>query len=58
MRKALLNSPSKSQTGPAIRGDEATMKRHLLAMAEHPSWQDLYEKMSEDIQDFYYKKSE
>jgi predicted short-subunit dehydrogenase-like oxidoreductase (DUF2520 family) len=48
-------NPSDIQTGPAIRGDEQTMKKHveLLNNAEK---KDLYERISKSIQDRYREK--
>lgn len=39
-------SPNEAQTGPAIRGDQAVMKRHLEALAHTPELQSLYEQIS------------
>ena len=47
--KALMDSPLRMQTGPAARGDLDTVIRHLALLNEHPHWQDLYRKMSVDI---------
>lgn len=49
LAKALLESPARMQTGPAIRGDSDTIQRHLALLAEHPDWRDLYQKLSENI---------
>ncbi len=49
MNKALSASPATVQTGPAQRGDEATMQRQLDALTEHPAWHTIYEAMSESI---------
>lgn len=34
--------PREMQTGPAIRGDQATMDKHLKALGNHPELKDLY----------------
>ena len=49
-RKA-MESPSAAavQTGPARRGDLLTQQRHLELLAQHPQWQELYRKISNDI---------
>lgn len=49
-RKA-MDSPSAAavQTGPARRGDLPTQQRHLDLLAQHPQWQELYRKISNDI---------
>lgn len=48
--KAVIDSPALMQTGPARRGDQDTMNRHLELLQNHPMWQDIYRKVSEDIQ--------
>lgn len=47
--KAISDSPAIMQTGPAVRGDEDTIGRHLKQLENHPAWQELYEKMSASI---------
>lgn len=49
LAKALLDSPAKMQTGPAIRGDMDTMLRHLDWLQAHPAWRDLYLGLSSSI---------
>jgi predicted short-subunit dehydrogenase-like oxidoreductase (DUF2520 family) len=49
LAKALQNPPARMQTGPAIRGDSATIKRHLALLEAHLDWQELYRKISESI---------
>jgi predicted short-subunit dehydrogenase-like oxidoreductase (DUF2520 family) len=49
LAKALADSPAKMQTGPAIRGDEATMQRHLELLKAHKGWGAIYRDISEDI---------
>jgi predicted short-subunit dehydrogenase-like oxidoreductase (DUF2520 family) len=41
--------PGSAQTGPAVRGDEETMKKHLDLLREYPEWQKLYTFISRDI---------
>jgi predicted short-subunit dehydrogenase-like oxidoreductase (DUF2520 family) len=43
--------PQLTQTGAAARGDEATMARHLVLLAEHPAYAELYETMSQLIRE-------
>jgi hypothetical protein len=45
----LQDSPARMQTGPATRGDHATVKKHLDLLASHPDWQQLYQFLSRDI---------
>jgi predicted short-subunit dehydrogenase-like oxidoreductase (DUF2520 family) len=46
--------PVLMQTGPAIRGDETTMQKHLHLLNEFPQLKKIYEVMSESIQQYYY----
>jgi predicted short-subunit dehydrogenase-like oxidoreductase (DUF2520 family) len=41
--------PAEWQTGPAVRGDRATIERHLWALSDHPEWQQLYTLLTELI---------
>lgn len=41
--------PFNWQTGPAIREDQSTIRRHLELMSSHPDWKDLYEHLTEEI---------
>src|SRR5690606_21169148 len=43
-------NPSESQTGPAIRGDEATMAEHMRLLESNPQWQSIYKLLSQSIQ--------
>ncbi len=43
-------SPSKTQTGPAVRNDEPTIQRHLALLEEYPQLKKIYEVMTESIQ--------
>lgn len=47
--KVFALGPAKSQTGPAIRGDERTMQKHLDLLEDAPEMQDLYAQMSRMI---------
>lgn len=49
LQKAVGDSPARMQTGPAVRGDTETIRRHLSLLAMHPDWQELYQKLSDDI---------
>ncbi len=49
LAKALAHSPAQMQTGPARRGDQATLQRHLDLLAEHPEWQAMYNIISQSI---------
>ncbi len=41
--------PIRAQTGPASRGDENTIKKHLRLLADHPDWQKMYTFISREI---------
>jgi predicted short-subunit dehydrogenase-like oxidoreductase (DUF2520 family) len=43
-------SPSKAQTGPAIRHDEPTIQQHLALLEKYPHLKKIYEMMTESIQ--------
>lgn len=49
LAKALQDSPARMQTGPAMRGDVDTVRRHLNLLGEHPEWQEIYRELSENI---------
>lgn len=44
------------QTGPARRGDEATIQKHLQLLSEDEQLQQLYKLLSQSIQTMYHKK--
>ena len=44
--------PVRAQTGPAARGDEETILKHLELLREVPEWQKLYTFISRDIARF------
>ena len=47
--KALKIGPQKAQTGPAARGDAATMQRHLEMLKHNKAYAEIYELMSRRI---------
>ncbi|MDE5877650.1 MAG: DUF2520 domain-containing protein [Muribaculaceae bacterium] len=47
-------SPLDAQTGPAVRGDTATIKRHLELLAPYPETQTLYRLLSDSIYKTYH----
>ncbi|MBK6930243.1 MAG: DUF2520 domain-containing protein [Saprospirales bacterium] len=49
LAKALQDSPARMQTGPAMRGDTDTIRRHLEGLEQHPAWRELYRGMSQSI---------
>lgn len=51
--KALIHSPSKSQTGPASRGDKQTIEKHLELLSHSRKLQNLYRFVSDSIMEHY-----
>jgi predicted short-subunit dehydrogenase-like oxidoreductase (DUF2520 family) len=49
LAKALQDSPARMQTGPAMRGDADTVRRHLELLKEHRYWRQIYLEMSLNI---------
>jgi predicted short-subunit dehydrogenase-like oxidoreductase (DUF2520 family) len=47
--KVQEDDPSKMQTGPAVRGDRATIERHLGYLEKFPEWKELYEMVTKSI---------
>ncbi len=47
--KALEAGPANSQTGPAVRGDQHTIEKHLRLLADDPALRELYQKITESI---------
>jgi predicted short-subunit dehydrogenase-like oxidoreductase (DUF2520 family) len=50
VEKALANSPFTVQTGPAARHDEPTLARHQAALTAYPDWLELYNSLTDKIQ--------
>lgn len=46
-------SPKALQTGPARRGDNITIERHLALLNENPEWQQLYKAITTSIEKMY-----
>jgi predicted short-subunit dehydrogenase-like oxidoreductase (DUF2520 family) len=44
--RALHQVPRKIQTGPAVRNDTVTLKKHLAFLKDHPELKDIYKKIS------------
>jgi hypothetical protein len=45
-------SPSRSQTGPAVRNDEETIQKHLALLNSHPEQKRVYEFLTSSIKGF------
>lgn len=52
LAKALHDSPARMQTGPAVRGDLDTIRRHLQLLKKHPEWRNIYHELSKNINPF------
>jgi predicted short-subunit dehydrogenase-like oxidoreductase (DUF2520 family) len=53
INKALENGPSSSQTGPAIRNDIDTIKKHIELLSFSPDLQKLYSEVTQSILKHY-----
>jgi predicted short-subunit dehydrogenase-like oxidoreductase (DUF2520 family) len=47
------NSPRDVQTGPAVRGDQGTVERHLGVLADYDHIRELYRMFTDQIGEFY-----
>ena len=50
LEKANELSPSKSQTGPAQRGDQVVINKHMQLLEQHPEWQAIYKQLTQAIE--------
>ncbi len=48
-QKAIHIGPSEGQTGPAIRGDEKTIQKHLALLEDEPEFKKIYQLITESI---------
>jgi predicted short-subunit dehydrogenase-like oxidoreductase (DUF2520 family) len=51
-QNAMMRSPAKNQTGPAVRGDEQTMEKHLELLQYNETLSKIYKDLSESIKNF------
>ena len=49
-KKVQQQSPYKSQTGPAKRGDKKTIKQHYKLLEDYPTYKKIYELLTHSIQ--------
>ena len=49
LEKVFQLGPEATQTGPAVRGDVSTLKKHLALLEEYPELRALYLKLSQEI---------
>lgn len=52
-QKIKKNDPFLMQTGPAIRRDQETIKSHLEMLEKHPDFQELYQLLTKNIQQYH-----
>jgi predicted short-subunit dehydrogenase-like oxidoreductase (DUF2520 family) len=48
-RKAVLMSPEKAQTGPALRGNSIVIEKHLKLLSDKPALAEIYRMLSRSI---------
>ena len=48
-QKILSVGPKEAQTGPAVRDDQETLKKHIELLKNHPEWEKLYTFISREI---------
>ena len=48
--KIKTNAPADMQTGPAIRGDKKTIKKHIEKLESNPNYKKIYEQLTKSIQ--------
>jgi len=53
---AFDNDPYSSQTGPAMRNDVKTIKKHLEMLKKQPGRQQIYRQITDDIINVHNKK--
>ena len=51
IEKAMIHGPSGSQTGPAARGDENTIEKHLQLLSEKPELAEVYKVVTRSIRE-------
>ncbi len=54
--KVQKNIPTEMQTGPAIRGDDATIEWHLEYLKQFPAYRELYQILTNNIKTEVFKK--
>ncbi len=47
--KAILNGPGENQTGPAVRGDQKTIEKHLALIKDDAEMTDIYKAITNSI---------
>jgi predicted short-subunit dehydrogenase-like oxidoreductase (DUF2520 family) len=54
VRKALIVSAEKAQTGPAIRNNTEIIRKHIEMLRDKPEWQKIYTFVSDSIYKMYH----
>jgi predicted short-subunit dehydrogenase-like oxidoreductase (DUF2520 family) len=49
-KKIITSGTLEGRTGPAVRGDQETITKHLELLKDHPEWEKLYTFISRDIE--------
>ncbi|MEN0049049.1 MAG: Rossmann-like and DUF2520 domain-containing protein [Bacteroidota bacterium] len=50
-QKVQENAPSLMQTGPAVRGDEVSIQKHLKLLKKNEEWKQIYQLLSKQIEE-------
>ena len=53
LEKSIENGPDNAQTGPAVRGDISTIKKHLNLLSFSPELSQIYQCLTKSIQARY-----
>jgi predicted short-subunit dehydrogenase-like oxidoreductase (DUF2520 family) len=56
VKKIKNTSPSHTQTGPAKRGEEAVLQKHLELLKDNPEYASIYKLLSHSIKNKYLKQ--
>ena len=47
--KVMIMNPYEAQTGPAVRYDSTTIKKHLIMLKRYPKYKNIYKDLSKSI---------
>ncbi|HHT61014.1 MAG TPA: DUF2520 domain-containing protein [Paludibacteraceae bacterium] len=51
-------TPKEAQTGPAVRNDQNIINNHLKLLKAYPEWQEIYQQITKNIQNYHNTKNE
>ncbi|HRR58012.1 MAG TPA: DUF2520 domain-containing protein, partial [Paludibacteraceae bacterium] len=51
-------TPKEAQTGPAVRNDQNIINNHLKLLKAYPKWQEIYQQITKNIQNYHNTKNE